>query len=214
MVAAADMTNISIPGSFGISVLGMVIVFIVLIFLMIIVYIMTAIVRKVAAKPAAAAVTAGAAAVSPATIETKAVAMAVAGLEPGSEAEAESASDVPEDSDFTDEPELPYPAATDVEAPSSRKYRVIVNGVEYEVDAGTGDTTLSSTLDMPTAAEAAETKPRHDAVTQASTALPTASAFESESTGIRKFKVIVNGAEYEVDSETSPASPETGTGRV
>ena len=106
MIAINAFTNVSIGESFGLSVLGMFVVFLVLVFLMIVIYIMTAIIRKLSVKSVAAT----ASATDPSAPEASV---------PAVQAPAEPAA-------------APIPVTEIIE---SKKYRVIVNGREYEVGA-------------------------------------------------------------------------------
>ena len=124
MIAAEAMTKISIPESLGLSVLGLVIVFIVLVFLMVIIYVMTAIIRKISSKPATVIGRVDVPIQPVSKVDTKSDTPLPAA--PVTEASVDTVSVLAE----------PAAApATDPEFLAARKYRVVVDGVEYEVDA-------------------------------------------------------------------------------
>ena len=190
MIVINSMTNVTIPETLGLSVLGLLVVFLVLVFLMAIIYIMTAVIRKASKKPVAVA---GDAAVSAA----------------------------PPPVDPPQLPQQPQPPQVDqisvapaVELKSSapKKYRVIVNGMEYEVEDESVDTVLNSTdagstvpIAPPEDFSAAPAAPAAKSVTSASTL---------EFSGVKKFKVIVDGTEYGVDAEMGDFSAKSGSGRA
>ena len=225
MIAITAMTNISIPESLGLSALGLLIVFIVLIFLMVIIIIMTAIIRKLSKKPAMVAVDAGNQAAPP--LPDGSSADILAPPAPVTEATAPST------------PEISEPIAAPTPAPKfvdAKKYRVIVNGYEYIVDAETGETTPASPAPEPVASApipepeftevpfsapvSSETRKYKvivdgvEYVVDAETgATEMASTFTPVFTEARKYKVIVDGAEYVVDAETDGVSLNTGSER-
>ena len=111
-----NLAQPAIPEALGISLLGMCVVFVVLIFLMCVIYIMSAVLKRIARKPAAAA--------------------------PEGPQQAPAPTAAP-----TAPAEAPVSAAA-VSAPPRqvtrgagvRKYRVVVDGEAYDVEAATKDT--------------------------------------------------------------------------
>ena len=208
MIAATEMTDITIPTSLGLSVLGMVIVFFVLVFLMVIIIVMTAIIRRLSTRAATAIGSADGSAVPFQHIEpvSDVPVSAVQALEETAAAESspepEAAPATAPEAAVTTSPE-PYPVF-----PVTRKYRVIVDGAEYEVDAESGESVPTFSAPEPAAA-AAPVK-----AVQAATAVPADSSVAvSELKGVRKYRVVVNGVEYEVDAETENTVNQSGTGR-
>ena len=133
MIAAVEMRVVKFPESLGLSVLGMVIVFIVLIFLMVIIYVMTAIIKKISSRPTTVI---GSAEVPPEPlphVDTTFITSVPA--TPVLEASVETVSVHAEPATAPD---------PDSEFFAVKKYRVIVDGVEYEVDADMEDTDYQS----------------------------------------------------------------------
>jgi len=185
-----SMTDVTVVESLGISVLGMLVVFLVLVFLMAIIYIMTAIIRIASNKPAAAGETSLASAPAlPA--ETPQTDQAVAATAAIAQASAATEPAVP-----------PKPSVP-------KKYRVIVNGTEYEVDAETGDAAASPTVSEPETPAVSV-----DAAPEAAAVRPSARASTLEFSGIRKFKVVIDSKEYEVDAEMGETVNKPVTGRA
>ena len=198
MIIAAVRVDVTIPETLGLSVLGMVIVFIILVFLMVIIYIMTAIIKKLTNKPIAVTESAHA----PSTVLPPGEQISDAAVSPASTAEAtvETA------------PILEDSAAIHYREPkfsTARKYRVVVNGFEYEVDAATGEavpgSSASEPLDSATLGQAVP-------ATTEETHAPMATAAQ-EFSGVRKYRVVVNGLEYEVDAATGDTITISGSER-
>ncbi|MCL2124466.1 MAG: hypothetical protein FWH33_00565 [Oscillospiraceae bacterium] len=224
MIAAAAMTEISVPRSLWLSVLGILIVFLVLVFLMVIIIIMTAIIRKAAGKTTAAALS-GANGAAGASGDAS-PALDTSGEASGSVIpwQAASTQDASQDSSQVVTQILPFaaqlqvsatdagPAATaendrsaaeaaavlsdaaaaEAEYSEVRKFKVVVDGVEYEVDAAVS---LSEVLAVATASEP-------DTAPEPAAPEPSASADRPEGyTETRRFRVVVDGVEYEVDAE-------------
>ena len=134
MIVLNAKTNVTVLESLGLSVLGMVIVFIVLVFLMVIIIIMTAIIKKTSGRPATVIGTADSStvAVSPKEPIFDAPVHDAPAPEATYEAESTQAS-------------FAYDETTPAQIyPSVRKYRVIVNGEEYDVDADMCDSDMMS----------------------------------------------------------------------
>ena len=202
MTIANSMTDVTIPESLGVSLLGLCVVFLVLVFLMVIIYIMSAIYKKASAKPTTAGETSAAPAPS-ADVPPPTQAVAATAAITQAPAEAASAEQV------TAAPAAPV-AAQKPSAP--KKYRVIVNGKEYEVDAETGDTAPVLTASEPEApAVSVDTAPE---VQSPPVARSPAQASKLEFSGIKKFKVVVDGKEYEVDAEMVDTAKKSETGRA
>ena len=206
ILAASDLTNISIPKALWLSLLGMVIVFVVLVFLMVIIYVMTGIIRRFSGKPVAAAAGAGPAGAPPPEIGR--IADAPEPPTPVQDAAQDAARDAASAVSLASASasDLPAPAPAPLrEYRAPQKYRVIVNGVEYEVDAETGEGSPDSTAPAPdTPATPEQDIPAPDAP---------ASAPPMDAEVTRKFRVIVNGAEYEVDAQVGQTINESGSGK-
>ena len=197
MILAAAMEKVTIPESLGLSLLGMVIVFFVLIFLMAIIYIMTAIIRRASSKPAMAEGSAGLKAEA-LTVggQPQAARTAVDSLhkEPSSAATS-STTTVAAGQSTAAKPEEPVapsvPDAPAIEVFTAKKYKVIVNGSEYEVDAETGEIVPGPAAPAP----------------EAPIEAPVSGAPAIEVFTAKKYRVIVNGSEYEVDAGTGEIIP-------
>ena len=202
MIVINSMTNVSIPESLGVSVLGIIVVFLVLVFLMVIIYIMTAVYKKSSKKPATAAAAAD-----------KSVSSA-----PPPPADLPPAGPTPTDP-VPDDPVPAAPASAEqtsapVAAPEPsvpKKYRVIVNGMEYEVDAETGDSASYQTLSEPESPlVSVDAVPEAQAAPMVQAVLSSAQGQTFEFSGIRKFTVVVDGKEYEVDAEMGDPATKSG----
>ena len=213
------MSEISLPYALGLTVLGMAIVFIVLVFLMIIIFVMTALIRRYSVKPAVTAESAVAADALSApdgiaqdtmiseTTAAQGVSEAATLESPTTEsavpepamAIAESAADVESSAAVQGDPSAALtPTKT---APTPKKYRVIINGVEFEVDAEYGLGAPVSTSPQPEAPAAPD-----GAAPGTSVLIPTGATFAMAS-DTKKYRVVVNDIEYEVDAVTD-AAPE------
>ena len=224
------MDDVTVVESLGLSVLGIIMVFLVLVFLMAIVMIMTHVMKK-SAKIAAAKTSkpadskAQGASSMPDAQET--VASANANSESLSNV-ADTQSEPPDsatvqalENAYISEEETTS-ADDDLLAPDSAdpvpgKYRVIINGVEYEVDAEMGEALQEpASLQEPpvfgNSAGSGNASSAPVASAAVSAAQVTAVSFSDEQ-GVRKYRVIVNGVEYEVDEETGETYVKSGTGK-
>ena len=200
MTYAAAMENITIPVSFGLSLLGMVIVFIVLIFLMVIIYIMTALIRKTTAKPAMAEGNADLAEAFEITGEQSQDALIPADslqVEPSSSPALQTEPEAVEPSAAAEPEEPSVSDVLTVEVITVKKYRVVVNGAEYEVDSETGEIVPGLAAPAPES-EASEEPAVSDGA-------------EIEIYTEKKYRVVVNGMEYVVGSETGEIAPGPAT---
>ena len=193
MSVAAAMENVSITEALGLSVLGMIIVFVVLIFLMAIIFVMTAIIRK--RRTSEKLSTAAGVAKSPAQPEQLTQTTDSSTLQT-----SEQDSDSPVSSTSTPAPD---PLAVEDRI---RTYRVVVGGVEYKVEAEVEETaTEEGTPSAPVQAAPATQAP------EAPASVPAATPAGSKAfSGSRKFKVVVNGVEYDVGAQSGTAAHNSG----
>ena len=189
MPTAKPMENITIPESLGLSVLGMLIVFTVLVFLMAIIYIMTSIIRKTKNKQEKTISGADAPAEPPLPtlppIEVDLQKTAATAADTGQAPITETGRQTARPASQLEAAELRQGDVVFREQPVQRRYKVIVDGVEYEVGAQTDETV---------AVRAAQPSP----------------ASQQQAKTIRKYRVVVDGAEYEVDAETDGATGKSG----
>ena len=199
MTTVNSMTNVTIPETLGVSLLGMFVVFLVLVFLMVIIYIMAGVYKKASGKPAKAQ----------ADTPSAAPVTAMDDLPPASPIPAEPVLAAQTAQAVTEQSAAP---AAEPMPSVPKKYRVIVNGTEYEVDAETGDSAASLSPSEPespaVSVDAAPESPAAPAVR------PPAQAATPEFSGIRKFMVVVDGKEYEVDAEMGGTANKSDTGRA
>ena len=142
MITAAPFSNMTIPESLGISVLGMIIVFLVLVFLMVIIYIMTSIIKRFSAKTPAAVANAGVSAApaeqeatpaqSTAAVPDETIAESTTSGGELSAAPTAYSADAAVASTSGETAVIQIPSA--VPHPEKR-YRVVIGGALYDVDA-------------------------------------------------------------------------------
>ena len=198
MYIAAAMKNVSIPDAFGLSVLGLIIVFVVLVFLMIIIYVMTAIIRK--RKTSEKLKDAAGVADSPAQPEQ---------LSQMPDSDALQISEKDSESPVSSPPSpAPGPLAVELRV---RTYRVVVGGVEYEVEAELGESAHEEGVPGDPNGAAPAVQVPAASVSAAPTSAPaTIPAGSKAFSGSRMFKVVVNGVEYDVGAQSGTAAHNSG----